>query len=272
MTTFSLLATGWEIEPTIVAGCAGLIVGYGLLVRGRPSRRGWLWGFGVLALAVALLSPLDALADQVSLAAHMIQHLLLMLVAAPLLVAGAPERPLRKLLERPWAHAIERRLGRPAVAWTIGTATLLFWHVPTLYDAALRSEPLHALEHLCLITSSAIFFWPVLGPLEERRAAPLVVVGYLLSAAFAGSILGLLITFAPVGVYAFYRAPTAAPGLLQLVRKGWGLTPAFDQQLGGTLMWTTGGPLYLGLALAAFARFYREAKEDPLAGERGRAG
>lgn len=256
MTTAAFLWGGWDLEPSVLLGCAALLASYGLAVRGRPERRGWLWAAGVLVLAFALVSPLDLLADQLSLAAHMVQHLLLILAAVPLLVAGAPERFLRALLERPRANALERWLGRPALAWTVGMGTLFVWHVPWLYDAALRSEGLHVIEHLSLLAGSMIFFWPVLTPVRERRAPPLVAVAQLLSAAIAGALLGVLITFAPVGVYAFYLSPPASPALLQLVRGGWGMTPAFDQQLGGTLMWTAGGPLYLGLALTAFAGLY----------------
>lgn len=260
MTTSELLRSGWELEPTIAVGCLALAVAYASVAGKRPSRAAALFALGLLVLFVALTSPLDELGDQVLLSAHMLQHLALVVVAVPLGVAGLaglPEAPLRRLLALRPVAACEAALHRGPVAWTLGVGLVWLWHAPSLYDAALQSEAIHVVEHLCFLVGATIFWWPVLCPLRDRRLAPLTAIVYLFSAAIAFSLLGVLLTFSPLSTYPFYLAPTAEPALLHLVRESWGISPLFDHQLAGMLMWLASGPVFLGLILVKLADFYR---------------
>lgn len=208
---------------------------------------------GWLACAVALASPLDALAHAL-FAAHMVQHLLLVLVAAPLLALGAPLVPLLQALPGRWRARLHRlrlpaawrrRLRGPAalaVAVLAHVATLWLWHLPALYGAALGSPAVHALEHATML-GTAFGLWSLLVPARgpARRpspAAPLAVFG--VATLTVG--LGAMLTFSPVALYPGYAESTAA----------WGIGLLEDQQLGGAIMWTVGGIVYAATGAALF--------------------
>ncbi|HXR96957.1 MAG TPA: cytochrome c oxidase assembly protein [Terriglobales bacterium] len=226
-----LSALGWDVEPGVVIGCLILIALYGHLTAWRWRWRGVSFVAGTAIMLLALISPLDILADQYLFSAHMLQHLLLLELAAPLLVLGIPAEPALRWLAVPWLARWERRLRQPMVAWPIGFGTLLVWHVPRLYDWAVASDAVHAAEHVSFVVSAVIFWWPVLAPLATSRLPAHEAVLYLFARLSANLVLGTVIAAAPLGVYAAYaHAP--------LAQLGWGITPLLDQRLGGFLMWT----------------------------------
>nr|WP_179283283.1 cytochrome c oxidase assembly protein [Bordetella genomosp. 9] len=200
---------------------------------------------GWLALCVALVSPLDTLSS-LMFSAHMVQHEMLMIVAAPLLVIG---RPLAVWLwafphawRRPVAHAWRWRpllsvwhlLTGALVAWLLHAAALWLWHVPRFFQAALADPTIHAWQHASFLASALLFWWPIFG--MPRRAAP---GGYAMLALFTTMVhtgaLGALLTLAPGLWYPAYIEPAAALGI----------DPLRDQQLGGLVMWVPGGLAYL---------------------------
>jgi cytochrome c oxidase assembly factor CtaG len=205
---------------------------------------------------------LEALGDTYLFSAHMLQHLLLILLVPPFLLLGTPRWLAELLLDWPPARRVERILGRPLVAWLVGTVTVWVWHWPVLYNATLLDERIHVVEHLSFLVTATIFWWPVLHPLAERRIAPLATIPYLFTAAASSSALGIILTFAPAGLYPAYLQPFDILRILPLLRQQWGLTPAVDQQLGGLLMWVPGSLVYLSGIIAAMARWYSEPEED----------
>ncbi len=206
---------------------------------------------GIAVVFAALVSPLDALSGQLA-SAHMVQHLLLMMVAAPLFVVGAPSQVLLRGLSPLWQRAIgagRRRLNRlgfrglwqPQVAWVMYAAVMWLWHLPSLYDAALRNPVLHDVQHLSFFGAAILFWRPLLEPARRRRLHPAAAVLYLFTTSLQASALGIFLTFAPRAWYS-YAGTTAA----------WGFTPLEDQQLAGLIMWM---PACLVYALAAIAVF-----------------
>lgn len=264
MNTWQLLTSAWDWEPSVVIGCAALIAAYAVAVRFRFSRAAAIYVAGVLLLLLALVSPLETLGEEYLFSAHMLQHMLLVLVIPPLLLLGIPEQVARQVLSWPLAGKIERALRQPLVAWTLATAAMLVWHVPTFYDAALRNEGLHIVQHFCFLVTASVFWWPIVSPLEESRLQPPLAVFYLFTACLASSVLGILITFAPAGLYPAYLAPGDARGVLSLVRDGWGLSPATDHQLGGLLMWVPCCLVYLCAIMLTLARWYNAPEEDAM--------
>jgi putative membrane protein len=258
MTTWRLLTSSWRWHPSVILGCLGLLVGYFALPRSRSRGAAVRFVLGVLVIGLALVSPLDALGDTYLFSAHMAQHLLLILVAPPLLLLGIPASSFRGALRFPPARRLEAFLRRPVVAWTAGVGVLWAWHLPALYDAALASELVHVGEHLSFLVTATVLWWPVLGPATEYRYPPLTAVVYLFAAAGANILLGVLLTLAPVGLYPAYLSPADELGALSLIREGWGLTPAADQQLGGLLMWVPAGFVFLWAILLSLGRWYRE--------------
>ena len=265
VTTLELFQTAWSWYPSVIAGCLLLLLLY--LAASRPlspSHAAW-YAAGVLVLFFALVSPLDALGDDYLFSAHMIQHLLLVLVAAPLLLLGIPRTLAARLLERPWLAWLEGKLSRPPVAWLLGIGTLWIWHLPVLYNATLASENIHITEHLSFIVTGVIFWWPVLCPLADHRLQPGPAIIYIFSAGVANTILGIILTFVPVGLYPRYLHPEDELGALYLIRHGWGLSAAADQQLGGLFMWVGGGLVFLVAILGILRRGYlSQAAENPL--------
>jgi cytochrome c oxidase assembly factor CtaG len=132
---------------------------------------------------------------------------------------------------------------------------LAVWHAPMLFDAALNNEYVHILEHLCFMVSATIFWWPIFGPLPEYRLSPLWTQLYLLGGAMANSLIGIWLTFAPAGIYTPYLNPDDSLHLMELLRSGWGITPAVDQEVGGLLMWVGAGFVFISVMAASIVRW-----------------
>jgi putative membrane protein len=225
--------------------------------RGLPSWRVGAFAGGILTLVAALASPLDALAG-VLFSAHMGQHLLLILVAAPLLIAGNPvlaalwalPRPTRARVLHGWRRSALRSawrwLAAPVAAWILHALALLAWHTPALFDAALRHESLHALEHASFLGTALLFWWPIVHPAGRRQLGPGAAVVYVFGMFLLGGGLGALLTFAPVVLYAY------GPGVA-----AWGLSRLEDQQLAGLIMWIPGGAIYVAAVVVLVMRWFR---------------
>jgi putative membrane protein len=199
---------------------------------------------GGLVVAAALLSPLDRLAATL-FSAHMVQHTLLTVVAAPLLALARPLAVVAAALppRSAAARALLRWQPGPAVAWAAHGLALWAWHVPPLYAWALARPPLHALEHATLLATAVILWWAV-----SRQRRPLAGALWLFTTALHTSVLGALVTLAPRPWFSAH-----APG-------GAGLTGLEDQQLAGLVMWVPAGTLLTGFALALLAAWFRHAE------------
>ncbi|MGH9393460.1 MAG: cytochrome c oxidase assembly protein, partial [Terriglobales bacterium] len=209
----------WNLEPGVLAGCAGLAGAYLWAARGAGGLRRLAFAAAEAVLLGALASPLDGLAERTLFSAHMLQHLLLLEVAAPLLVLSVPAELGHRIFLGRWPGL------KAWMAWMIGFGMLCLWHVPWLYDAALRWDGVHALEHICFVASACIFWWPVLR--GELGASESVL--YLFARMAGNLLLGTLIYLAPIWFYgAYLHAATPLP---------FGLTALADQRLGGILMW-----------------------------------
>jgi putative membrane protein len=231
----------WDWDPSVVAGCAALAIGYIALVRKCGLNRAAYFLAGVALLLLDLVSPIDTLADRHLFSAHIVQHFLLALVIPPLLLLGTPAFDLGALSK------LERILGQPPVSWLLGVGTMLVWHIPALFNAALANDGLHIFQHLSFLVTGATFWWPILGPMEGRHLPMLSAVSYLFSACVCCSLLGAFLTFGPIGLYPAYLDPPT---------RVWGLDPKSDQQLGGMLMWVPGCFVYLSAILSAVIRWY----------------
>lgn len=273
MSTWHVLTTFWDWEPSVLFGCAGLALIYGWILRlhGLHERtRVWpraltaLAGLGVLLFA--LVSPLDTLGDAYLFSAHMLQHLLLVLVVPPLVLLGMPPEFYKRALSIPSLRRTARVLTHPAVAWALGIGTIWVWHLPVLYDGTLTNNALHIFEHLCFLVSAAIFWAPTLVPALERYLSPIVATVYLMSAAFATCLLGVLLAFAPAVLYPTYLHPTDVLGILPLLRDDWGLDPRADQQLAGMLMWVPGSFPYIIATFAILTRWFIAGDAEAHAG------
>ena len=257
MTTWHFLKIAWEWYPSVIIGCALLLIGYLAVTNFAWSRRTLYFILGDLLLLLTLCGPLDVLGDDYLFSAHMLEHLILELMVAPLLLLGMPHRLIERAMSIQWVAKIESILGKPALAWILCIGVLWGWHLPVLYNAALADERIHIFQHLTFLVTATIFWWPVLAPPGFRRLRTLPAISYLYLAAIANSVLGALLTFAPLGYYPHYLNPEDELGILSLIRDGWGLTSSGDQQLGGLFMWVIGGAIFLWALLMVYTRWYR---------------
>lgn len=189
------------------------------------------------------MTHMEMLGSQYPLSAHIIQHFLLALVIPPLMLLGTPLWFAEAAMRRPILKKMQRAFGQPPVSWSLGVGTMLAWHIPVLFNAALGNDGLHIFQQLSFLISGTIFWWPILGPLRERQLQTLPAISYLFSACASCSLLGAFLTFGPVGLYHIY----AGYG---------GLDPKSDQQLAGVLMWVPGCFVYLSGILATVMRWY----------------
>jgi putative membrane protein len=219
---------------------------------GAPVERLLAWLAGVLVLVVALVSPIDHLADQV-FAMHMVQHVLLLDVAPILLILG-----LTRVLMRPVARPVldlERALGplaHPATAVALYVLGMYVWHIPALYDAALENSGVHVLEHVVFLSIGLLYWWHLLSPVRSRVMTGLTPVGYMAGTKVLVGLLGIFLTFAPDALYDFYKNQPEV----------WGLSPTEDQAAAGAIM-AVEQSIVMGIALAAlFVRALGESERE----------
>jgi cytochrome c oxidase assembly factor CtaG len=229
--------------------------GYGRGVRPFETAA---FAMGSIALSLALSAPLDEWSEQ-WLAAHMVQHELLMVVAAPLIAVGMPlvgilwampapfRRTVVSTIQRTHVPRVWQTTTTPPVAFVLYGLALWIWHMPVLYDSALKHEGVHALQHLCFFGTAALFWWGIVHGRQGRLGYGAAVV-YLFVTALHGGVLGALLTVSPQVWYAPYLAHHPA-----------GLTPLEDQQLAGLLMWVPAGLAFVAGALFMFAAWLRQS-------------
>jgi putative membrane protein len=259
--TFDLLV----VLPLMLTGIAYLVGVMRLWTRAGFGRGVPRWGAasfvaGWLILIVALMSPIAWLSE-ILFSVHMTQHTLLMLVAAPLLTFGQPLLVLlwefgaaartritggllRPAVTRSW-HAITG----PLVVFSINAIALWVWHLPVLYQAALHSSTIHALEHVCFLAAACMFWWGMLHGHYGRLGYGVGVVYVFLTGLHSGA-LGALLTFSPGVWYSDYQRQANT----------WGFDALADQQLAGLIMWIPAGVVFIILGLALFAAWLGESE------------
>lgn len=255
------LWSAWSFDPGTVIPLA---ISALLYLRGARASRGIglrqqaLFWSGWVVLALSLVSPLHPLGE-VLFSAHMAQHEILMLLAAPLLVLSRPLVALLWGLPFGWrrdagawsktrpVQRIWKALTAPMTAWWIHAIALWAWHAPVLFQATLRNEFVHAAQHASFLGSALLFWWALFYANGERSYG--MGVFYIFTTAIHTGILGALLTFARSVWYPAY-AETAPL---------WGLTPIQDQQIGGLIMWVPAGLVYVVAGLALFAFWLRHS-------------
>jgi cytochrome c oxidase assembly factor CtaG len=246
MTTYQFLTAAWRWNYLPLLFCALALPGY-FFAFGRRGRVAYLSG-ALAVFLVALISPLSALADGYLFSAHMVQHILLVLIVPALL-----------LLSLPRSFSLPRSLARynhPLVGWLAGVGAMWLWHAPALCNAATISRVVSAIQTTSLLLMGSVFWWQVLAPRDAERLSPAAGIAYLFTACTACSLLGIILTFAPVSICPVYQHPADRFGILGTLRGDWGLTSDRDQQIGGLLMWVPMCLIYLAAILAQLARWH----------------
>jgi cytochrome c oxidase assembly factor CtaG len=224
--------------------------------RGAGTWRLISFGAGLACIVAALISPIDALGDQLFVM-HMTQHMLLLDLAPIFLTLGLTRVLMRPITRRvQWLERSAGPLAHPVFAVALYCATIWIWHVPALYDAALRHPVLHAVEHLCFVAAGLLFWWHLLSPILSRsRLTGLPAVGYVVGTKLLVGALGMIITFAPHIIYTYYAHQPSH----------WGMSPIADQNVSGAIM-TVEQESVLGIMLMTM--FIRMLSESDRAEDR----
>jgi putative membrane protein len=251
----------WTFDPLIITGLSVLIALYtrGLwLSKGRsanlfPWWRPTLFYIGWLSLLAGAVSPIDGLSGDLFLM-HMIQHMLLVMIAPPLILLGAPVVPVMRglpdvvrynfaipLLQMRRVRRMLHFLTSPLIAWLFFVFTLWIWHIPAVYNDATQNEGLHLLQHTMFIGAAGFFWWSVIDPVPLRpRLACALRLLYLFLATLQSVALGGIITLSTDVLYTYYET----------VPRTWSITVADDQTIAGLIMWIPGAMMYF-IAMAA---------------------
>ena len=266
-----LSPTTFSVHPSTVIGIIGLAALYerGARVAGRAAagaRDGTraplthhrvCYYLGLATMFLSLNGWLHDLSDTYLFSAHMIQHLMLAFVVAPLMIMGTTGAMLRPLLALPGVGPVARWLTHPIRSFAIFNVVVAGWHLPPLYNYALAHHPVHIVQHLMFLAASVIMWWPVLSPLPE-----------LPRLSYPGQMLYLFLMSIPmaiVSVYIAYSDSLLYP-LYASAPRVWGITPMDDQLIGGLIMWIPGGLYFYGVISVIFFRWQQRDGVETRAG------
>lgn len=233
--------TPWNFEPVLIVM---LLTATVLYVRRWRAVRAGVWRLtsfllGIFCFAAALLSPIDALSEQL-FTMHMVQHVLLIDIGVVLILLGLTRVILRPITRR--TMRLEQAAGplaHPVFALAVYVGVMWVWHIPALYDAALENPLIHRFEHLTFITAGFMYWWHILSPIPSRqRLGGMGPVAYMASTKVLVGLLGVALAFAPEAIYASYKEQP----------NYWGMDDHTDQSVAGLVM-ATEQSIIMGIAL-----------------------
>ena len=246
----------WPFDPTVYLGLLTLFFGHAWLARAAEDaerKHTLFFGLGLLALWVALETPIDTISDSYLDSVHMFQHVLLGFIAPPLMLLGLSTGMAARLAAVPLIWAVTE----PVPAQLIAGGVMVVWHLPPLYDATLHSEALHTTEHLMFIAAGLVLFWPVIAATSATsrwQLSPVAMLLYMLVATIPQDGVALALLFSRDPFYEYY---THVPRLLPT------MTPIIDQTVAGAVLMVLGKATMAVAGLAVFFRWFgAEQRED----------
>jgi putative membrane protein len=257
--------TSFTVHPSTVVGILGLAAlyerGAWSVERGanglRSTQMRLCFHAALLLMFLSLNGPLHDLSDSYLFSAHMVQHLMLALVVAPMLIMGTPGAMLRPALSVPGVRRLAEWLTVPTHTFAIFNIVVAGWHLPPLYNYALAHHPVHIGQHLMFLVASVLMWWPVLSPLPE-----------LPRLSFPGQMLYLFLLSIPMAIVAVYisYADTVLYPLYASAPRVWGITPMSDQLIGGLIMWIPGGLFFYTIISIVFFKWQQRDGVESRAG------
>ncbi|MGD8607840.1 MAG: cytochrome c oxidase assembly protein [Myxococcales bacterium] len=259
MKGWQVVGSLWQLDSSAWWIAVVALAAYLVAFRPHQGRRLAMFAGALAAFLLALVSPIAALADGYLFSAHVIQHLMLLLVAPPLLILSLPTERVAAALRRSSIRALQETIGRAPLSWVAGLGVMWLWHVPTLCSASVASAPVYVLQVVTLLLAGTAFFWPVMNPVRSERLSPPASIAYLFLGCLGCTALGILLTFTPISACPVYLHPQDRLGIMPLLQSQWGLTHAADQQLGGLMMWVPACMVYLTAILAITKRWLADS-------------
>lgn len=272
------LWSAWAVEPFVSIPLLLTAIAYGTALRKAHSRGRRIPGHwriaafygGLAAIWIALAGPPGVWNDELFFL-HMLQHLLIILVAPPLILAGRPAQltlqavspartgqVLRPILRRGWLRRALEIITHPVSVAVVFNANLVIWHLPGMYGLALEDDLVHELEHLAFLGTAMLFWWTIIDPIpRNHRISDHWLLGLSFTTCMIGNLVAAALTLSPRVIYTYYEQ-AANP---------WGLSPLTDQQIGGVIMWISGA-VYFAIM---FITLYRVVQPAPQTGTNDRA-
>lgn len=261
----TLTASRFSVHASTVIGILGLAALYEWRARvhrragGPPLGRGkpTVLAVALITLFLSLNGWLHDLSDSYLFSAHMVQHLVLALAVAPLLIMATPGWMLRPALASRPVFAVARWVTNPLRAFAIFNVVMAAWHLPPLYNLAMAHHNVHIVQHLMFLVAAVLMWWPILSPLPElpRLPYPLQML-YLFLMSIPMSIVAVYIAYANAVLYPAYAT---APRI-------WGISPMQDQLIGGLIMWIPGGLFFFAIISVIFFRWQQHEGDETVAG------
>jgi putative membrane protein len=277
MTTFDLLTSYWHLNLLAIVLAAVFTYWHWVANDYRFLPGSKVFFIGIALLLLVMMSPVEYLGNNYLFSAHMVVHIILLLIIPPLLLAGTNPVYLEKLISKKFFKKAGKIIFHPLTGWILGVGSMYVWHIPSVYFDMMQSGSLMEFQVLSLLLCGFIFNWPVFAPVNFKKLKPLESALYLFSACVGCTVLGIFITFAPEDIFTtiytdpqyvlcngatdFYSSilPGADSGIDHLIVNTWGITPAVDQQMGGLIMWVPACFIYITNILVVLSRWYRNS-------------
>lgn len=278
MTTFEFFISYWHISVTAVV-LAAVFSYWHWIANGRKFLPGSKIFFtGIALLLLVMMSPIEFLGNNYLFSAHMVVHIILLLIIPPMLLAGTNPAYLEKLVQKKFFQKAGKIFFHPVSGWILGVGSMYVWHIPSVYYDMMQSSWLMEIQVLSLLLCGFIFNWPVFSPVHFRKLLPLESVLYLFTACVGCTILGIFIAFSPDDIFTaiynnpgyilcngptdFYSSvlPGASGAIEMLIVKNWGITAEVDQRMGGLIMWVPACFIYITNILITLNKWYRSAE------------
>lgn len=224
-------------------------------INGFKLKKRSVYFFGGIALLfLCVASPLHFLGENYLFSAHMLSHVLIILIAAPLMVAGIPkENKIKNAL-----LSFSDKRGIPIICWFTGVSIMWLWHIPYIFNQlfSMHGMLLMHIHTFSLLIAGMLFCWPVINPYPQYRMEPLKSVLYLSTACVFCSLLGLMITFSSIGTFTPYLHLSDNYGFLSMIRNEWKISVAADQQMAGLIMWVPCCFIYLTASMILLIKWF----------------
>lgn len=251
------LISYWHLDGLTAVFLILMCIGYFYFIHFHPDKKSRYFLAGYTLIIFSVASPLHFLAENYLMSAHMASHVIILLIASPLLVMGIPENVSNKYVLK----LSDTLIKYPWLPWISGVSVMWLWHIPIVFNN-LFNGPFAAVKQMIhlisLLAAGVLFCWPVIGPVSNRRLPAIQSVLYLSAACIFCSVLGLMITFAPSGVYTHYMDIVDHAGFLNLIRNQQGISILVDQQIAGLIMWVPGCLIYLTASMYILMKWFRE--------------
>jgi putative membrane protein len=256
----------WHFDFSTIVFIVALCILYFYAINFKIKKYSIYFFAAIFLLILCIVSPLHFLGENYLFTAHMLSHVLIILIAAPLIVAAIPaENKFKRVL----LSLSKKRI--LLICWFIGVGTMWLWHIPYIFNHLFsmqgmrNSNSINAwmiVEIISLLIAGILFCWPIINPYKEYRISPITGVLYLSTACVFCSLLGLLITFAPIGTYLHYENLMDSYGYLSMIRNDWKISPATDQQIAGLIMWVPCCLIYLTASMILLIKWFDEKQPE----------